>query len=486
MKKILQATVFAIFLVSVSMQNARCQQKLLPKIKRLIKFNKANNAFWSLTVRDTTGQIIQSYHSNKLMRPASNLKLLTSATVLHVLGPNFRYRTAMYGVGKKKGQVWQGNIIIRGRGDPSMSGLFYDGDRLHVMQQFFDMLKSRGILKIDGDLIGNDSYFDKKAYPDGWDWDDLTYYYAVPINALSFNNNTVNLTVYANGAVGSTPSIEWFPFDTNYVNFVNEQVIKPRHTYYDEHYHRILGTNTIVLKSSLPKGYVEREALAISNPPRYFMNTFKKYLQQGGIKVTGDCVINDSQHSWKKSVYKKLGVHISPPLRKLVKHLNRKSDNFYAEMLLKTAAAEKYKTQGTTNLGVSLAEKFANSVGIDTTKININDGSGMSSYDLISTNDLCKLLTAVRHRKIFKYFRNSLPIAGEDGTLKDRFRRQPLKGNIFAKTGYVSGVRAISGYLKTKNNKTLIFSLDTNDYNTKTRYIDSIEKSILRVLYNHY
>jgi D-alanyl-D-alanine carboxypeptidase/D-alanyl-D-alanine-endopeptidase (penicillin-binding protein 4) len=155
-------------------------------------------------------------------------------------------------------------------------------------------------------------------------------------------------------------------------------------------------------------------------------------------------------------------------------------------MLLKTAAAEHFDTRGTTDLGLSLSRKFAQSVGIDTTNILVKDGSGMSTYDLISTNALSKLLAVMRRKPHFKIFKNSLPIAAVDGTLEYRFNHTPLAGRIIAKTGSVTGVRVLSGYLKTKSNKTVIFSINTNDYNTDTSYIDSVDKSILMVLYNHY
>jgi D-alanyl-D-alanine carboxypeptidase/D-alanyl-D-alanine-endopeptidase (penicillin-binding protein 4) len=467
-------------------REATAQPRLSPQIEQIITQNRANHAFWSLTVRDTTGKVLEAYNSKKLMRPASNMKLLTSAMVLHELGPYFTYKTRIYGVGRQKGKVWNGDIIIRGAGDPSINGSFYNDDPLHVMHEIAAILASKGIHKIKGNLVGNDSFFDEKPYPDGWCLDDLTYYYAVPTNALSFNNNTVDLTVYAKGAIGAKPTIEWFPFNTNFVHFINEQVITPPNAYYQEHYHRIMGTNTIILRNSLPQGYVERESLSVSKPALYFLNTLKKYLQQGGIHVTGHLIVNNNRHEWNPSTYKLLGVHYSPPLRKLIRHLNKESDNFYAEMLLKTAAAEHFNTQGTTDLGVSLSKKFAWSVGINTSNMLIKDGSGMSTYDLISTSALSQLLTAMRKEPHFKIYKNSLPIAAIDGTLEYRFNHTPLAGRIIAKTGSVSGVRVLSGYLKTRSNKTLIFSINTNDYITDTSYIDSVDKSILMFLYNHY
>src|SRR5699024_5350916 len=242
------------------------------------------------------------------------------------------------------------------------SGTFYGGYRLYVMSEFFARLDSLGIKKIDGNLIGNTSYFDKKPYPKTWMWSDLTYYYAPQINALSFNNNTINLTVSTKKSVGSEPTLYWFPFNTDYVNFINEFLVTPSNTWFDIHYQRYLGTNTYLLKGYTPKGHVTGEALTIMDPARYFMDTFMKYLENGGIEVTGGIVVDNRFHDWNSAAYTKLGVHVSHPLSDLIRHMNKESDNFYAEMLLKVAAAEHYGVQGTTELGIKLAKDFIESM----------------------------------------------------------------------------------------------------------------------------
>jgi D-alanyl-D-alanine carboxypeptidase/D-alanyl-D-alanine-endopeptidase (penicillin-binding protein 4) len=343
-----------------------------------------------------------------------------------------------------------------------------------------------GIKKIDGNLIGNDSFFDQQPYPEGWSWQDLSYYYGVEINALSFNNNAVDLRVYADGNVGETPEIEWFPFDTDYVNFVNEQVITPRDSKYDEYYRRLLGTNTIILRSKLPKNYLEKESLSVFNAPMFFLDTFKKYLEDGNIDVKGDLIVDDQPQEWEGGQYKVLADHRSVPLRKLLKQVNKESDNFYTEMLLKTAAARHFDATGSTELGLTLVKDFADSVGMDTSKIVMNDGSGMASSTLITTEDLTKLLVKMREHPQFDVYRNSLSIAGVDGSLENRFKSDSLQGKIRGKTGYVSGVRSLSGYMKASSGKKLVFSVITNNYTKETSYIDYIQEEIVHKLYAKY
>jgi D-alanyl-D-alanine carboxypeptidase/D-alanyl-D-alanine-endopeptidase (penicillin-binding protein 4) len=381
------------------------------------------------------------------------------------------------------GDTWEGDIIIRGVGDPSISGEFYNEDRFHVFDKFFSALYDRGIRKINGNLIGNDAFFDQQPYPEGWSWEDLSFYYGVEISALSFNNNAVDLTVYADGNIGEKPRIEWYPFDTDYVDFVNEQVITPPGTEYDEYYRRLLGTNTILLRSKLPKNYVEKESLSIKNAPMFFLDTFKKYLEDGDISLSGRIIVDSQPQDWNDGQYKVLAEHKSVPLKKLLEQVNKDSDNFYSEMLLKTMASEHFEAAGSTELGVSLVEDFAATKKIDTTRVEITDASGMAPSTLMTVEDLSQLLIEMRNHPQFEHYKNSLSISGIDGSLKNRFNKSPLKEKVYGKTGYVSGVRSLSGYMEASSGQTLAFSVVTNNYTGKTSYIDHVQEEIIRTLY---
>lgn len=478
---------FALLLLLLSVVQPIYAQNIIfsPEVVQTIENSRANNAFWSVIVRDTTGKILEGYNFSKLIRPASNLKLLTSAAILDQLGPDYTYTTKVYGLGYQAGDTWQGDIIIRGVGDPSISGEFYREDRFHVFDKFFSALYSRGIREINGNLVGNDVFFDKKPYPEGWSWQDLSFYYGVEISALSFNNNAVDLTVYADGDIGDTPRIEWFPFDTDYVEFVNEQVITPPDSEYDEFYRRMLGSNTIILRSKLPKGYVEKESLSINNAPLFFLDTFKKYLEDGNISLNGRIIVDSQPQQWNDDQYQVLAEHTSVPLRKLIRQINKGSDNFYSEMLLKTMAAEHFDAAGSTELGISLVKDFAASMQVDTTELEMEDASGMASSTLITVEDLSRMLIEMRDHPQFEVYKNSLSVSGVDGSLENRFGKS-LRGKIFGKTGYVSGVRSLSGYMKTSTGQTLVFSVVTNNYTTKTSYIDHVQEEIIQNLYEKY
>lgn len=456
------------------------------EIEATISKSRTDDAFWAVMIRDSSGTVLEAYNGEKLVRPASNLKLLTSAAILDELGSEFTYKTPMYGFGYQEGGNWIGDIIIEGSGDPSISGTFYDDDRFHVFDKFYMALDTLGIRHISGSLIGSDALFDQQVYPKGWNWDDLSFYYGVEISALSFNNNAVDLTVRADGKVGDTPSIQWFPFDTDYVNFINEQVITPPGTEYDEFYRRVMGTNTIILRSKLPKGYLEEESLSVLNAPMYFMDTFQKYLEDGGISVERGIIIDNQTHLYEEGEYVELASHQSVPLSELLKQVNKESSNFYTEMLLKTMAAEHFGAQGSTELGLEIVRNFAESMNMDTTKMSLSDGSGMSPSTLMKINDLTLLLVNLQQHDQFPVFFNSLSIGGRDGSLKYRFGGTPLVGKFRGKSGYVSGVRALSGYMTAKSGRRLIVGIVTNNYAVKTSYIDAIHETILTRAYHKY
>lgn len=457
-----------------------------PEIVQTVENSKAYDAFWSVIVRDSTGKILEGYNFDKLVHPASNLKLLTSAAILDELGDDFTYKTGMYGFGYQEGGTWQGDIIIKGTGDPSISGEYYNEDRFHVFDKFFTAIDTLGIRQINGDLIGNNAYFDQQPYPKGWSWDDLSFYYGVETSALSFNENAVDLTVFADNEVGETPRIQWFPFDTDFVNFINEQVITPSSSEYDEFYRRILGTNTIILRSKVPQNYVEKESLSVMNASMFFMDTFKKYLRDGAIALGGRIIIDEQKQDGNEEEYTLLAMHESEPVRDLLKQINKESSNFYTEMMLKTAAAEHYGTQGSTELGLALVKDFAVSMEMDTTKIELTDGSGMAPATLMTVEDLTKLMVKMQERPDFSAYKSSMSLAGIDGSLQHRFKNTPLYRKIYGKTGFVSGVRALSGYMTAASGKPLIFSIVTNNHSEKTSYIDAVHESILLKIHQKY
>ncbi|MDZ7806542.1 MAG: D-alanyl-D-alanine carboxypeptidase/D-alanyl-D-alanine-endopeptidase [Gracilimonas sp.] len=472
---------FSILILLIANPEYPCAQNLQSVI------DKAPNqeAFWSVTVRDQQGYILERLNSRKVIIPASNQKLVTTAALLDHFGADFQFETVLYGDGKLTDGVWNGDLIIVGSGDPSISGDLYDDDRYHVFERFRDQLAQAGIQQITGDLIADVSLFDQQVYPKGWDWYDFSFYYGVQISPLSFNNNAVDLEVFADGKIGETPRITWFPDSTDYVTFINKQVITHPNTEYDEYYRRELGGNTITLGSTLPQNYYEDESLSVDDPPNYFLYSFMNYLGENSINVSGDLKV--SYEAIDTAGTQRLATHRSKPFSELIEWTNKESDNFYTEMMTKTLSAQKSEGKGSFEDGILHIREFLFEMGLDTIYVQMNDASGMAGGNFNTTENLSKLLVEMQSHNEFNTYYRSMSVAGIDGTLAHRMKGTSLYNNFKGKSGFVTGVRTLSGYMKTRSGKQIIVSIGTNNFiSEKVRPIDSVHEKILMYLYNKY
>ncbi|MEO1022019.1 MAG: D-alanyl-D-alanine carboxypeptidase/D-alanyl-D-alanine-endopeptidase [Bacteroidota bacterium] len=454
------------------------------RFTELIDQGYAGEAFWGISVRDEEGNELFSKNGNKLFRPASNVKLFTSAAVLNRFGVDYTFKTIVYGAGALKDGVWMGDIIIRGAGDPSINGVGYDDDRWYVFKQFVHQLKKAGIQSVEGKLIANLSLFDDRYYPKGWDVDDLSFYYGVQTSPLSFNSNTVDLIVEANGEVGEVPDIRWFPDNTDYVTFINEQQITGPGTGYEEYYHRNLGTNTINLGSTMPVGYVEKESLSIHDPGLFFVDSFAKFLSKNGISVSDGIGTNYSERDWQS--LQTLAVHTSAPVSELLIWANKESDNLYFEMFTKAMAAFQKGSGASTEQGIQMIKAEVASLGLDTSLVHLQDGSGLSGGNLTTPSNFTLLLSEMTHHPSFSAFYKSLPVSQMDGTLAWRFKRSEVGNRFSGKTGFMGGVRTLSGYLDTASGKRLAVSIMTNNFVSELKEVDRIHEQWIEYLYTYY
>lgn len=461
------------------------QAQLSSQIQSVIDESRASSAFWTVQVRNENGEVLENLNGDKLIRPASNLKLVSSGLFLNRLGPDFVFETNLYGRGELQDSVWNGDLLVEGSGDPSIGGSLYD-DPLFLFEKWYQVLDSLGVQQINGNIIGYDGMFDDVPYPRGWEWDDLSYYYAPEISALSFNSNVVDLEVLADGRVGDTPEIHWFPFNTPYVEFINEQTITPRGSGFDESYRRVLGSNIIILRSSLPQGYYETEPLSVMEPTLYFIDTFVRYLERRGIEINGRRLTESNFYTWNPENLTLIDTHYSKPLSEMVTWLNRESDNFFTEMLLKKVASKEYNVQGTTDLGLLIMKDFMHEMEFDTLSVSLRDASGMAPATLLKASDLNNYLLKVKQEDYFDVFYESLSQAGFNGTLGHRFRNSSVRDHFFGKSGFVSGVRSISGYLNTDSGQELAVTIATNNYTARTGHVDYIHQRILEYIQSAY
>lgn len=483
--RILLAGVTILVVTVSALSPATAQNRGLQRqIETRLNAKGTPNAHWAVSVRDESGQEIAAFNSEKLMVPASNMKLVTSAAILEELGPDFRYVTNIYGTGKLEGRTWVGDIHIVASGDPSINGDFYDDDDLYVFKQYAEQLRAAGIDSIRGNVFGNTSVFDGQHLPPDWDWYDLPFYYAAEVGPLSFNSNTVFLEVETSGKPGTKPGISWFPFNTDYVTFVNNQLITARGTSYRESYRRMPGSNVITLGSRLPQGYVETEALTVSNPTMYFLDTFVKFLTYEGFGMDVRFHEDPFPRGWEHADYKLLASHESQPLSELLQKVNKDSDNLYAEMMLKTLAHHRKGGAGSIRTGEIAANQRFSIMKLDTNYVSFRDGSGLASTNLVSTGFLSGLLYAMTQSPNFAHYDSSMTIAGVDGTFRNRLRGTPLEGNLRGKSGTISRTRAFSGYVKTKSGKLVSFSMIANNFRVPARDIDRIHEALATIIFD--
>lgn len=471
----------------------RPHAQLARNIDRILADDRLANAFFGIHILDlNSGDLLYSINSEKNFIPASNQKLFTTAAALDLLGPDFRYQTYLYAEGPVRNGTLEGNLIVRGSGDPVIGGRFNNGKRTETFTAWADSLKAAGITNITGSIIGDDDVFDDTPLGYGWSWDDEPYWYAAEISGLSFNDNNVDFKIEAQN-VGGPARIVWEPFNTDYVEVVNSTITISPDSSLKEGYARERGTNTIRIYSRVPRGRIDIESLSVNNPTLYFTHVLRETLIRSGISVTGNPIDVDDlpiKPNYDSGSLRRIAVHVSPPLAEIVEVINKESQNLYAEQVLKTIAANRPLPDpdlqpGSSEMGVEIIRNVLARVGVDTSRIQMVDGSGLSRQNLVNPESIVKLLQYMwqhRNTDVSAAFYSSLPIGGRDGSLQYRFTSGPARGNVRAKTGTVSNVSALSGYLTTDDGTPVAFSIICNHYTIKTRSVRDVQDSIVNLL----
>ncbi len=457
-------------------------QPLRQQIDRLLDQPAFANAFWGVYIQSLqSGRVWYARNAQKSFMPASNLKLYTTAAALDQLGPEWRFQTAIYTDGFLEAGALHGNLIVRGGGDPSIGARFHNGNPTAVFEAWADSLLRRGIRLITGDLIGDDDAFSDTLLGYGWSWDDEVYGYSAQISALSFNDNVIEVRLLPGDTPGAPVRLIVRP-ETQYVRLLNQTLTLPADSALQESYERDRASNTFYLRTRLPMGREETELLAIHNPTLYFVTVLYETLQRRGIQVLGRP--RDGDELSIKPDYERcrlLWTHYSPPLREIVRVINKVSQNLYAELLLRALGRERFGT-GTASTGVQAAMETFQRAGIDTSRLVMVDGSGLSRMNLVTPEMTARLLAFMYRHPHGEVFLQSLPVAGLDGTLANRMRDGPARGRVWAKTGFVAHVRTLSGYVQTRRGEWLLFSLMSNHYTVPTRMVNEAQDRLLERL----
>ncbi|MBN2602179.1 MAG: D-alanyl-D-alanine carboxypeptidase/D-alanyl-D-alanine-endopeptidase [Candidatus Marinimicrobia bacterium] len=460
-------------------------QSFRSQVNNIVNAPHFQTAIIGIHIEDyRTQEIVYSLNPHTLLMPASNMKLFTTTSALALLGPDYRYKTSLFMDGKIENGVLNGNLIVKGSGDPTISGRYNGGNRLELFQNWADTLKSLGIREINGTIIGDDDLFDDNGLGYSWAWDDLSYYYAAKVSALSFNDNCVDLFIVPNDSVGGEPRLFTEP-EMNYLNVINELVTVPvdSSTRYD--FYRTPGLESVRIFGTIKAGSdTIKDWITVDNPTKYTLSAFQYSLKENGITALNISDIDELPLlNPDYTNYTKIASHSSIPLSDIIRTINKVSQNFYAEQLQKTLGVE-FFNEGSSKKGIDAEKQWFTQIGLNPDDIFIVDGSGLSRHNLVTVNQIVTILRGIRNDPNYQIFYDSLPIGGVDGTIKGRLKGSDATGHVFAKTGYVGRVRALSGFVKAKNGHEYIFSILINHYPVPTSLVNNMQDQIVTLLYN--
>jgi serine-type D-Ala-D-Ala carboxypeptidase/endopeptidase (penicillin-binding protein 4) len=397
------------------------------------------------------GKTLYERDSKALMNPASNMKILTSAAALSILDTNFLFRTSVFVDAIPTDGAVESCLYLKGYGDPDLSSA--DLDSLAIS------IRRSGITSIAGDIVVDDSYFDDNYWGAGWTWDDESDPDAPYINALSVNKNCISITLL-------TDSSAVYPYvdpATSFVTVVNRSKLTADSIRTPLKIRRVglANPNTIVSEGEISHFSQFTQKFSLRRPEYYTGTIFKEALNHAGISVAGD-IVNGVTPAGVREIARH-----EQPIEKVITTMNKESDNLSAENILKIIGAVKNGKPGSAKNGIYAEKCFLVSLGIDTVHIFIADGSGVSRYNLLTADQIVRILIAIyKEPRIFPFFYNSLPIAGVDGTLSRRMMTYPAACNLRAKTGTLNGVSCLSGYVQTSDGEMLAFSIMMQNFIT--------------------
>jgi D-alanyl-D-alanine carboxypeptidase/D-alanyl-D-alanine-endopeptidase (penicillin-binding protein 4) len=432
------------------------------------------HGYWGVLVKSLkNGETLYSLNPRRLMMPASNMKIVTLAAAADRLGWDYTYETRIFAAGRIDAGVLQGDLLVVGSGDPSI------GESPDILGPWAEQLKARGIRVIAGRVIGDDSAFDDDGLGFGWSWDDLQDDYAAGVSALQFNENAVRVTVGPGTSVGDWAGIAISPADSGLV-VESALTTSAAGAAPQVEAHRLPGSARLHLRGTVPLGAAPATRLvSVDNPTQFFVNALRSALIAHGIDVRGPSVdIDDIRDAPPRPDGAPLVSHRSPPLSTLAIRLMKVSQNLYAETFLKTLAAG--PTTATTAAGRSIAQTALQAWGIGPEGLIQRDGSGLSRYDYVSPEAIVTILAHVDGQTSLKGpFRETLPIAGRDGSLSNRMKGTAAEGNARAKTGSMANVRGLSGYVATAAGEPLVFSIIANNFETAPDTINRTADAIV-------
>lgn len=427
-------------------------QNLSTQLNKITEEQFFDTSTIAISVYDLTAKkSLYKKNDKLLLHPASNMKILTSSTALLFLSPNYEFTTSLYYSGKIRDSILYGDIFIEGGFDPD----FTDKD----LDTFITIIKSQGIKKINGNIFADISNKDSLYWGNGWMWDDDPSTDAPYLSSLNINDNAITVIIETSKNSSSqtqNPIVRLEP-NTNFVKLKNLiEITNSEKTNIEITRDFLNHSNEIIIKGKLnSNSNLIQERLNVINPHLYFLTLFKEKLIKNNIYVSG--VLDTLTKEQNANLLFSFGRKYSD----VIKNLNKESDNLSAEMSLYALSHNFFGKPATAKNGIKLIDSLISFCKLNPKNYKIVDGSGVSHYNLVSTELLIETLKYFYYKypKLYKILYESFPIAGIDGTLERRMRETSAFNNVHAKTGTLSGVSSLSGYLTSKNDHQIAFSI---------------------------
>jgi len=421
-----------------------------------------------------TGRVLFEHNADKLLSPASNTKLYTVALALDRLGGDYRIRTSLLATARpNRAGTLKADLLVYGRGDPTLNAARHSNDLFSALTPLVRAVTNAGIRRIAGDLVGDESFFRGPPFGSGWAWDDMQYYYGAPISALTINDNRLEISVKPGRQTNAPCALAIRPA-TDWLALSNRTVTVPAAGRRDLRFYRPLDQPVVYVLGQMPlgdPGYAED--VTVPNPAGLFVWFFRQALAQHGVKVTGTLRtanwLDRQVRPLPADRLVELGGITSPPLREIIREVQKPSQNLYADLLLAHVGALQHTARDalaetSEEAGIRELERFVQQAGIRRGEVQFEEGSGLSRNNLTTANATVRLLQFMsRHREAEAYL-NALPVAGVDGTLRNRMLDTAAAGNLRAKTGTLRWAHALSGYVTSAAGERLAFCLMLNRY----------------------
>ncbi|HUR20765.1 MAG TPA: D-alanyl-D-alanine carboxypeptidase/D-alanyl-D-alanine-endopeptidase, partial [Vicinamibacterales bacterium] len=430
------------------------------------------------------GRVLYTRNSEKLVVPASNMKLLTMSVAAEKLGWDFTFETRLEAAGTIADGTLNGDLIVVGGGDPSIDSQNFGASPL--FDEWAEALRAAGIRRIQGRLIGDDNLFDETTLGPGWAWDYLGDGYAAGSSGLNYNENSAIIRIWPGPAEGAPARVELSPAGHG-LTLVSKVTTSAAGTTASLSHFRNPGSDVLEVTGTTPIGraVVVRTA-AVENPTRFFVSAFKAALEGQGIAVRGGAWDIDALASPPvASARRTIATRHSLPLSALGAYFIKESQNFYGETILKTLG-QRFGGAGSTVAGRRVVGETLTAWGIPADSYVMYDGSGLSRYNYVSADAIVSILKHVwNDERLRGPFLAALPIGGQDGTLELRMRNTVLAGHVQAKTGTISNVRSLSGFLITDSGERLVFSMIANHFTATSAQVDAVVEKALIYLATH-